>query len=324
MLGRATRTCKEINKDTFRIYDAVRLYETLEDYTQMKPVVADPKTSFKQLAEELPLIQTNERAKKQLDQIIAKLQRKKRKMNDQQEELFKYNSGGKTADDFIHELQQQPLQLSIDEIIQRSGLWKFLDELKPQPVAQYFSDHADEYRGTERGYGRGQKPEDYLQSFEKFIKEKQNEITALRIVCTNPKELDRKSLKKLYLELSQAGFDQKSLNLAWKEAKNQEIAADIVSFIRTLAINAELISHEERIKRAVDKVRTMQAWSRIQLNWLDRFEKQLIAETVLHRDDLDAEPFREHGGFTRLNKVFDEQLETIIDTINDNLYTQTA
>ena len=39
MLGRATRRCDDIGKEQFHIYDAVRLYESLQDYTQMKPVV---------------------------------------------------------------------------------------------------------------------------------------------------------------------------------------------------------------------------------------------------------------------------------------------
>jgi type I restriction enzyme, R subunit len=39
MLGRATRLCDEIGKETFRIFDAVDLYPHLQELTQMKPVV---------------------------------------------------------------------------------------------------------------------------------------------------------------------------------------------------------------------------------------------------------------------------------------------
>lgn len=38
MLGRATRLCTEIDKQFFKIYYAVRIYEVLEDFTQMKTV----------------------------------------------------------------------------------------------------------------------------------------------------------------------------------------------------------------------------------------------------------------------------------------------
>ena len=52
MIGRATRLCPEINKEYFRIYDAVRVYEALEGYTQMQ-TVSNPSISFAKLVEEL-------------------------------------------------------------------------------------------------------------------------------------------------------------------------------------------------------------------------------------------------------------------------------
>ena len=57
MIGRATRLCPEIDKETFRIFDAVRLYEALEPHTSMRPVVANPSITFEQLAAELGTLQ---------------------------------------------------------------------------------------------------------------------------------------------------------------------------------------------------------------------------------------------------------------------------
>src|SRR5690606_6181145 len=37
MIGRATRLCPEINKESFLVFDAVNLYEGIKDYTEMKP-----------------------------------------------------------------------------------------------------------------------------------------------------------------------------------------------------------------------------------------------------------------------------------------------
>ncbi len=53
MLGRATRLCPEIGKETFRIFDAVDLYRNLQDVTAMKPVVVNPKITLTQLMKEL-------------------------------------------------------------------------------------------------------------------------------------------------------------------------------------------------------------------------------------------------------------------------------
>jgi type I restriction enzyme, R subunit len=325
MLGRATRLCDEIGKKVFRIYDAVRIYETLEDYTNMKPVVVNPNTTFKQLVDELALIETDARLRIQVEQVIAKLQGKKRQMNEAQIEQFTYNSGGMSPSDFIQALKTQPIAVSINTLKgMPPGLWKFLDEWRSSPSHMLVSEHEDEYITTERGYGKGTKPEDYLLHFEQFIKENLTRIAALNIICTRPKSLTRKELRDLLIELDQQGYNERWLKSAWKDAKNEDIAADIISFIRTLAIGETLISHEQRIKNAVDTVRNRGNWNTTQQKWLDRIELQLLAETVLQPEDFDKSPFSDAGGFKRLDNIFEHQLGQIIDTINDNLYIQTA
>ena len=324
MLGRATRRCDDIGKEIFRIYDAVKLYDTLEDYTQMKPVVVNPNTTFVQLAEELNAIDSQERAKKQIDQIIAKIQRSKRKMTDSQEQSFTYNTGGEKPDDFIRSLQEQPVSERLKRVLKLETLWKFLDEAKFSSTPVYFSNHEDTFLDMRVGYGKSSKPEDYLESFAQYIRENQNKISALNVVCTRPAELDRRSLKELLIALSQQGYDPRTVNIAWKQAKNEDIGADIISMIRTLAIGSTLESHDERIKKAVNKVRAMKAWNKVQLSWIDRFEKQLLAENVLQLDDLNESPFKEKGGFAQLNKIFNDGLSDVIQTINQNLYQQTA
>jgi type I restriction enzyme R subunit len=323
MLGRATRRCDEINKEVFRIYDAVRIYEALQDYTQMKPVTVNPLTSFTELVEELGRIESNERAVKQLDQIIAKFQRKRQYIKDDQIEKFKYRTGGLDPESFVNFLKESKNKVSLEQISRLKGVWQFLDELKPPLTMQYVSTHEDESRGIDRGYGNSTKPEDYIQSFRLFITENLNKMAALQIICTRPQELDRKSLKELRLQLDELGFDQRTLNTAWKATRNVDIAADIISFIRTLAVGDVLISHQERIQRAVEKVRALKNWNKIQQKWIDRFENQLLSENILQHDDLNQAPFNENGGFDRLNKVFEEQLDQLILQLNENLY-QTA
>lgn len=320
MLGRATRRCDEIGKEVFQIYDAVKIYETLEDFTQMKPVVANPKASFQQLIEELDQIEKEDRLKRQIEQIIAKIQRKRKYLKEDKEERFRYNTQGQNPEELIQSLKSEGSKQAVEKIKSMPGLWKFLDELKPLPIMTLVSDHEDRLYGIERGYGKGQKPADYLDNFARFIRDNQNRIEALKIVTSRPAELDRKSLKELLLALDQAGFNAPMLKSAWKEAKNEDIAADIISFIRTLSLGSSLVSHEERIKRAVESIRTMKAWNKIQLKWIDRFELQLLKESILRKEDLDAPPFNEAGGFERLNKLFEDQLEQVIAQLNQNLY----
>ncbi|MFN8001921.1 MAG: hypothetical protein U0X75_12990 [Acidobacteriota bacterium] len=77
MLGRATRLCDGIGKETFRIFDAVRIYEALQGMTAMQPVVVNPNISFTQLAEELGQLTDEAASDLVREQFVAKLQRKK-------------------------------------------------------------------------------------------------------------------------------------------------------------------------------------------------------------------------------------------------------
>lgn len=320
MIGRATRLCPEIDKQFFRIYDAVRVYEALQDFTQMQ-TVSNPSISFTKLIEELEFIDTPERAKKQLEQIIAKLQRKKKSIKEEQLDHFMYAAKGDSPEDFIELLKTVDGENAKAVLAEYSSLWQFLDEKIYQPKLQLVSEHHDEIIGIDRGYGKANKPEDYIEGFKKFIEENRNKILALNVVCTKPSELDRKSLKELKMMLDQEGYNAMTLHTAWKTTKNEDIAADIISYIRTMALDTDLVSHEQRIENAINKVKMLKPWNAIQQKWINRFGEQLLKETVLTKADLDAKPFSDDGGFTRLNKIFDNDLDSVLDFLNSNLYT---
>lgn len=320
MLGRATRLCPEIDKQFFRIYDTVRVYEALEDYTQMK-TVSNPTTSFQQLVEELEVIEKPERAEKQLQQIIAKIQRKKKDLEEYRMEEFMYQTDGKDPEELIKVLKETEGAQAKKITEEYKNLWSFLDKKIFIPRRQLVSEHPDEVLGVERGYGRAKKPEDYIEGFRSFIQQNRNKLAALDIICTKPSELDRKSLKELKLALDQEGYNAKTLSTAWKSAKNEEIAADIISFIRTMALDTHLVSHEQRIKNAIEKIRGLKDWNRIQLKWIERFEAQLLKETVLTKEDLNEDPFKRDGGYKRLDKIFENNLDDILKMLNENLYS---
>lgn len=183
------------------------------------------------------------------------------------------------------------------------------------------SDEEDELLSHTRGYGSGSRPEDYLDAFAEYIKTNMNEIAALRVVCTRPRDLTRESLKDLRLTLDREGFTVRQLNTAVSELTNQEIAADIVSLIRRYALGAELISHEARIRRAVDKLRKAHDFTKQELNWLSRMEKYLMEESVLNVGVFEEDSrFKSAGGFGKINKVFRDRLESVVLELNEYLY----
>ena len=148
-----------------------------------------------------------------------------------------------------------------------------------------------------------------------------NEIAALNIVCTRPKDLTRESLKYLRLTLDREGFTAQKLNTAISKMTNVEITADIISLIRRYAIGSALISHEIRIQSAVDKLRRAHQFSAPELTWIARMEKYLLEESVLNIDVFDEDGrFKAQGGFARLNQIFKNQLESVVQELNEYLY----
>ena len=237
------------------------------------------------------------------------------------QEMFQQLTNNKTPDELVSVLRESKLSVSIELVKGLNDLWTYLDGLKPQQAKKiYYSEHVDELKEVYQGYGKdNQKPEDYIESFKKYITENRNEIVALNVLYNKPTELDRKSLKELKMRLSLNGFNETDLNTAYKSLKNKEIAADIIAHIRTFAMGLPMETPEERIKRAIQKVKDLHSWSKIQLNWIDRFEKQLKAETLLRKEDLDEEPFKDAGGYKKLNKIFNDQLDEVLEIINTNL-----
>jgi len=128
-------------------------------------------------------------------------------------------------------------------------------------------------------------------------------------------------LKSLLLTLDREGFTTQQLNTAISQMTNEEIAADIISLIRRYAIGSPLISHEARIRRAVDKLKKAHKFSKQELNWIARMEKYLMEESVLNVTVFDEDGrFQAQGGFAKINKVFGNQLENIILELNEYLY----
>ncbi|AQX02180.1 type I restriction-modification system endonuclease [Elizabethkingia anophelis] len=320
MMGRATRLCPEIGKESFKIFDAVRLYEALKDYTQIQ-TVGNPSYTFQQLVEETQRISDEQRLYKQIEQIIAKLQRKSRNLTDENKEHISYHTNGDSIEGLIQSLKNTTGSDIKNTVEQLSSLWNYLDTKVYKKYSQFVSTHVDAVREVSRGYGNAEKPEDYIDGFKKFLQENINTIAAINIICNKPQELDRKSLRELKLLLDEKGFNETSLNTAWKSTKNVEIAADIIAYIRTLSMGIDLITPQERVQRAIGKLKSKYQWNAVQLKWIDRFEKQLMAETVLTKQDLDLKPFLNEGGFNRLNKIFNNELEELITELNSELYS---
>ena len=321
MLGRATRLCPEIGKTHFEIYDAVGVYKALEPVSTMKPVVVNPTATFDDLVNGIDNLESDKARRNQVDIIIAKILRNKNKMTDEHREHFKSLAGGESPESFVDALRNMPIDKAVETVKKSREAFAYVRGVR-QERPKFISDAKDEVTSHERGYGDATKPEDYLKEFRDFIDTHINEIAALNIVATRPKELTRQSLKELKLILDRNNFSETMLQTAWKEMTNEDIAADIISFIRQRSLGSVLISKDERIHTAIAKTKKAHPeLSKLQLNWLDRIEAYLLKEVVLNRESFDAPQFKIKGGYPAVDKAFGNKLEAIIEEINGYMYT---
>ena len=322
MLGRATRLCPGINKDSFNIYDAVHLYDDLQSITDMKPVIKNKKSNVRDLIGKADTAISDEEFDFYKKEIIAKMQRRKQRMSDDKLAKIAELNEIESIDQWLHELKE----MNKTDFIAQSKNIEQMFNIRTQSDYQLISEEADEYIITERGYGENnEKPGDYLESFTQFINENVDKIAALQVAVNHPSDLTRADLREILRQLERNGYNTKYLQAAWKSVKNEDVITDIISFIRQVAKGIPLQDNEVRIRQAMQKVYAMQDWTPAQMNWLKRIEKQLKNNDapVLGpnaKEAFDGGAFKDFGGYKRMKGIFKDQVENIILIINKELY----
>jgi type I restriction enzyme R subunit len=323
MLGRATRLCPEIQKETFSVFDAVGMYESIKDMTAMRPVVVNPSVTFAQLAGELATIQSDAHVELARDQFVAKLHRKKRLLSERALRDFE-SRAGQAPDDFIHRLLQMPLSEIAAWFTQNPDLGEILDRTGEGPDRLLLiSDKPDQILSVDYSYPNAVRPADYLEAFTDYIKTHHDEIPALVTVLTRPRDLTRRQLRDLMLALDGAGFTEANLNTAWRQMNNEEMAARIIGLIRKIALGETLLPYDQRVEQALGRLLRSREWTKPQQDWLRRIADQTKTNMIVDLevlDDPDQVFRREGGGFQRLNKMFNGELGQILADLNDAVW----
>ena len=325
MVGRATRKCDDIGKDVFRIFDAVDLYPHIQAMTEMRPVVVSPSITFEQLIREYGEVKTDLERDTIREQMIVKLRRRLKKLPEAIRARFEAEAG-EAPEALLQRLQNGSLPDLADWLKANAPIGPILDwrSDSDNPIFIPISQHPDELVGMWRGYGEAQRPEDFLDSFSAFIRDNINSIAALKMVVQRPRDLTRADLKALRLALDRGGFSEANLKTAWSQAKDQDVAASIIGFVRQAALGDPLIPYPERVAIAMRKIGASRQWTEPQRRWLKRISEQVAKEIVVDREALDREPFVNDGGFNRLNKIFGGELENLLSDINEELWTAIA
>ncbi len=324
MIGRATRLCDEIDKETFRIFDAVDLYPHLQNLTQMKPVVVNSSITLEQLFRELGEATDDAQRREIRDQALAKLHRRLRRLPQDARQRYEAEAG-ETPDATVDRLKNSSLHELAAWVKGHPALGRILDwDPEGGGLLLPISHHPDEIVEISHGYGAGVKPGDFLDGFTAFIRGNVNKIAALAVVVQRPRDLSRAQLRALKLELDAMGYSETALRTAWQDARNEDIAASIVGFIRQAAIGDPLVPYAERVESAMRRILASRQWTDPQRRWLRRVGEQLQHEIVVDREALDQEPFRADGGFMRLNRVFGGKLESVLSDIGEEVWRRVS
>src|SRR5690606_8175204 len=290
--------------------------EVLEPVDTMRPVVQQVNVSLEQLVADLKdpaSFQLGEGDRSHADdvhdQLLARLQRLIRRAKDIQrfpEAVDKLQ----VIDTLLHKAGQ-PSFMALPQALKATGpkttaelfashpqlltlLGQLRNVLRFPDGEMVISTHDDELISVGRRYGsdsKGEpiaKPEDYLQAFTAFVRENINKVAALQVVTTRPRDLTREDLRTLRLLLAERGFDEAALRTAWKDARNEDIAASIIGYIRQAAIGSPLVPFEERVNRALARIKQSRKWSANQIRWLDRLAAQLKKEIIIDDTLFDA------------------------------------
>lgn len=324
MIGRATRRCDEIGKDYFRIFDAVDLYANLQAMSDMTPVVVNPALSFSTLVADLTNAPSEDDKAHVRDQIVVKLRQRVRHIGPKAREALELVLG--SLDELADRLKSAPPADTLALFQQHASLAAALDKAGPERPAGgvLISEHEDELIEVHDDFGGKASPEDYIEAFQAFVRANMNTVPALIAATQRPRNLTRAELKQIALLLDEKGFSEAALRQAYGRARNADIAAHIIGFVRQAALGDPLVPYQTRVDNGVQRLLASREWTPQQKQWLTRIGRAL-RETPVSDASLLAEPlFAQQGGFPRIDETFDHRLGDVLMDLNAAIWDSTA
>ncbi|MGH9888017.1 MAG: type I restriction-modification enzyme R subunit C-terminal domain-containing protein [bacterium] len=172
-------------------------------------------------------------------------------------------------------------------------------------------------------------------SFENFLEEHKDEITALQFFYSVPHRNrlhygDIKELARTITAPPRSWTPEKlwhAYELLAKDkvrgASSQRLLTDIVSLVRfALHQDGELVPHAERANKRFENWMAQQAntgkkFSEEQSTWLQMIRDHVAASWEIEIDDFDNVPFVQEGGLAKAMQVFGKELPVLIQQINE-------
>ena len=176
-----------------------------------------------------------------------------------------------------------------------------------------------------------------VQSFEQFIKDNKDEITALQILYSRPykKRLSFEAVKELAEAIQKPPrlWNETQLWQAYaalekskvRGASGKRILTDLVSLVRfAMHQENELVPFPERVNTNFKAwLATQQSsgkkFTEEQRRWLEMIRDHIAANLGIEPGDFEYAPFTQEGGLGKVHQLFGKNLTPILETLNSAL-----
>ena len=168
--------------------------------------------------------------------------------------------------------------------------------------------------------GREYKPEDYLAAFSTFVRENSANVDAIQILLSRPKGWGTEALAELKAKLLTAPqrFTVDTLERAHR-LRYDKALVDIISMVKHASREKEpLLTAEERVARAFERLTRGQEFTPEQQRWLLRIREHLIANLSIDKEDFENVPvLQTAGGWGNANRTFKGKLPPFLKAFNE-------
>ena len=181
-----------------------------------------------------------------------------------------------------------------------------------------------------------EKAKELVTSFERFIRENKDEITALQILYSRPysqrlRPADIRELADVVKAPPRVWLPEKlwrayeALDQSKVRGSAASVLTDIVALVRfALHQDDELTPFPELVEQRFQDWLTQQeglgrSFSEEQVRWLEDIRDHIAANFQIEADDFQYVPFAQRGGLGKAYHVFGEELTGLLDELNEVL-----
>ena len=343
------------NKERFVIVDAVGVTEN--ELSDSYSLERNPTISFEKL---LDRVSMGDRDPDTLSSLASRLARLDRQLTPRDRQTIEAAAGGASLHDLVSDLvaatdpdaaldaarqttgEQEPPEEAVDQAQRRLLEDAALPFARNPELRQTLVDVRRSYEQTidtvsadsliDAGFS-GEQAGVLVRSFQEFIEQNRDEITALQVLYERPyrQRLGYSQIKEL-ADALQAPPRSWTTDRLWNayrrldesrvRGSGQRVLADIVSLVRhAIGATDELAPFEDRVRQRFESWIAMQetagrAFTPEQRRWLEDIRDHIAGSVSMDVSDFQYAPFNQQGGLARAYELFGDELKAIIEELN--------